>query len=58
MGIMYKLVGLKDYKYKEKNKIKNKELHKKRGDENHDKSSKKYERRFRHGANYETTEKA
>lgn len=57
MGYAYRKVGYQDLTYKNKAKIKSKELHKKRGGENHDKSSKKYERRFRQGANYEGTEK-
>lgn len=58
MGYAYRKVGYQDLTYKNKAKIKSKELHKKRGDENHDKSSKKYEGKFGHGANYGTTEKA
>lgn len=58
MSLGYRKVGYEDLSYKKKAKIKSKELHKKRGDENHDKSRAKYESRFRHGANYEGTEKA
>lgn len=42
-------VGIRDFKYKEKARIKNKELHKKRGEENYDESRKKYENKFKHG---------
>lgn len=58
MSVGYRKVGYEDLTYKKKAKIKSKELHKKRGGENHDKSREKYESRFRHGANHGTTEKA
>lgn len=54
MGYAYKKVGYQDLTYKNKAKIKSKELHKKRGCENHDKSRENYERKF---GDYGTTKK-
>jgi hypothetical protein len=58
MSLDHRKVGYEDLTYRKKAKIKSKEMSKKRGGENHDKSREKYESRFRHGANYEGTKKA
>jgi len=57
MGVGYRKVGYEDLTYKKKAKLKSKEFHKKRGGENHDKSSKKYERKFEHGTDCKWTKK-
>lgn len=44
-------VGIRDFKCKEKARIKNKELHKKERRQKDDKSREKYESRIRDGAN-------
>ena len=52
MCVIFKLVGVGDYTYKEKVKFKSKEMAKKKskGVKKHDKGRTKYENKFKHGA--------